>query len=489
MTEQVLWTALEAAAATDGSARGSWTATGISIDSRTSRPGDLFVALKGPNFDGHDYVVDALKRGAAAAMVHRRPTGLAPDAPLLMVDDTMDGLWSLGAMARLRMPGRIVAVTGSVGKTGTKEALRLALGDQAPAYASEGNLNNQWGVPLSLARMPARSAYGVFELGMNHPGEIAPLSRLVMPHVAVITTVEAVHTEHFETVEAVADAKAEIFMGMGPAGTAILNRDNPYYPRLVAHARTQGLGRIWSFGEHERADARLVDCSLHATASAVTASIQGEQVQYSLPAPGRHWVVNSLAVLLAVKALGGDVVRAARSLARITPMKGRGARHRVRVARDGDRGTLLLIDESYNASPVSMAAALQVLGQADLGDRGRRIAVLGDMLELGDQAEALHVGLKEALVAAEVDLVFVCGPNMGRLYDVLPPAMRGAAAADSEALARIVEAAVRPGDAVMVKGSLGSRMARVVDTLLALDEGDDINGNNKNPRRRAASGN
>lgn len=488
MTDSVVWTSLDAAAATDAAVGGQWVATGVSIDSRTVRPGDLFVALEGPNFDGHDYVANALAKGAAAAMVHRPVPLLDLNAPLLVVDDTMEGLKSLGAMARLRMRGLITAVTGSVGKTGTKEALRLALEDQAPTYATQGNLNNHWGVPLSLARMPADTAYGIFELGMNHAGEIEPLSRQVKPHVAIITAVEAAHTENFPSVEAVADAKAEIFAGMGPASVAILNRDNPHFARLVAHARTQGIGRIWSFGAHDDADARLVECSLHATASAVNAVIRGEPVQYSLSAPGRHWVMNSLAVLLAAKALGADLTQAARALARIAPMKGRGARSRIHVARHGETGAFLVIDESYNASPVSMAAAIRVLATADLGDRGRRIAVLGDMLELGDQAAALHVGLKAELKAGEVDLVFACGPNMARLFDKLPAGMRGAWVADSQTLAPIVAEAVRPGDAVMVKGSLGSRMALVVDALLALDESNGINGRPARPARRAASG-
>ncbi|MEO3434384.1 UDP-N-acetylmuramoylalanyl-D-glutamyl-2,6-diaminopimelate--D-alanyl-D-alanine ligase [Inquilinus sp. CAU 1745] len=474
MTGDALWTSLDAEAATAGRATGpAWAATGISIDSRSVRPGDLFIALQGPNFDGHDFVGDALAKGAAAAMIHRPVEGLPGDAPLLTVDDTMDGLVSLGGVARERSPALIAAVTGSVGKTGTKEALRLALEDQAPTYANVGNLNNHWGVPLSLARMPEEARYGIFELGMNHAGEIAPLSRQVKPHVAIVTTVEPVHLEHFDSVEAIADAKAEIFAGMGPTGIAILNRDNPHFARLLAHARTQGVGRIWSFGDHPDADARLTDCSLHANASAVSAVVMGEPVQYSLSAPGRHWVTNSLAVLLAVKALGADLSSGARGLARITPPKGRGARSRIRFGRDGRSGSFLLIDESYNASPASLAAALTVLGQTDLGPQGRHVAVLGDMLELGEQAAALHAGLREDLIARKVDLVFACGPLMANLYDTLPPAMRGGYAPDSAALAPLVADAVRDGDVVMVKGSLGSRMAPIVAALQALEPGGD----------------
>ena len=473
MSKNPLWTAQDVAAATSGTPIGDWAASGVSIDSRSVEPGDLFIALVGPNFDGHDYVADALGKGAAAAMVHRPPRSVDPDAPLVIVDDTMEALTALGTYARLRFGGTVVAVTGSVGKTSTKEALRTALSAQKPTFATTGNLNNHWGVPLSLSRMPAGHAYGVLELGMNHAGEIEPLSRLCKPDVAVITTVEAVHLENFDSVEGIADAKAEIFAGMTPAGTAILNRNNRHFPRLVAHARTAGIGRVWSFGEHPDAEARLLDCSLHATCSAVSASICGEVLQYSLSVPGQHWVLNSLGVLLAVKALGGDISAAARALSKIQPLKGRGARSRIRLLHDDQVSAFTLIDECYNASPTSIAASLSVLGTADPDGGGRRIAVLGDMLELGEQAAELHVGLKQPLVAADVDLVYACGPHMAKLFDALPPSMRGAYAPDSRELAVKVAEAAQPGDVIMVKGSLGSRMALVVDALQALDSGDD----------------
>ncbi len=473
MSENPLWTAQEVAAATSGTPIGEWTASGVSIDSRTVEPGDLFIALAGPNFDGHEYVAQALNNGAAAAMVHRPPKAVAPDAPLLIVDDTMEGLTALGTFGRLRFDGKVIAVTGSVGKTSTKEALRTALGAQAPTFATTGNLNNHWGVPLSLSRMPADNAYGVLELGMNHPGEIERLSRQCKPDVAIITSVEAVHLENFDSVEAIADAKAEIFAGMNPASTAILNRNNRHFPRLVAHARTAGIGQVWSYGEHPDAEARLLDCSLHATCSAVSASIRGEVLQYSLSVPGQHWVLNSLGVLLAVKAIDGDVAAAARALSKIQPLKGRGARSRIRLLQDDHIGAFTLIDECYNASPTSIAASLAVLGTADPDGGGRRIAVLGDMLELGEQAASLHVGLKQHLVSADVDLVYACGPNMAKLYDALPPGMRGACARDSRELAIKIAEAAQPGDVIMVKGSLGSRMALVVDALQALDSGED----------------
>ncbi|CBS87356.1 UDP-N-acetylmuramoylalanyl-D-glutamyl-2,6-diaminopimelate--D-alanyl-D-alanine ligase [Azospirillum lipoferum] len=466
----VLWTAPDAAAATGGHLSGpaAWSATGVTIDSRKVAPGDLFVAIRGPNFDGHAFVGAALAAGAAAALVDHVPDGLPADAPLLIAPaDTLQSMAALGVVARARCGARVVGVTGSVGKTGTKETLRHVLSAQGPTYATEGSLNNHWGVPLSLARLPEASAYGVFELGMNHAGEIGPLSRQVKPHVAIVTTVEAAHLEFFSGVEAIADAKAEIFEGLDANGVVVLNRDNGQYARLAAAARRHGLTRIWSFGAHEEADARLIDCSLHATCSAVTAVIRGERLQYCLSQPGRHWVMNSLAVLLAVKALGADVATAARSLSSLQPVKGRGTRKRIKLP----QGAFTLIDESYNASPAAMAATLEVLGKIDPGAGGRRIAVLGDMRELGDRADTLHIALADPLLAAQVDTVYACGPHMKALFDRLPEAMRGAWTETSVDLAPIVTATVKGGDVIMVKGSLGSRTGLVVDALAALDSG------------------
>lgn len=470
----VLWTAAAAAAATNGDAGGDWRATGVSIDSRTVEPGDLFVALAGPNFDGHDYAARALEAGAAAAILARRPAGLPPDAPVLMVHDTLAALQDLGRVARLESHARIAAVTGSVGKTGTKAALAACLGAQAPCYAAAGSLNNHWGVPLSLARLPALARYGVFELGMNHAGEIRELTRQVRPDVAIITTIEPAHMEFFDSVEAVADAKAEIFEGMTADGTAVLNRDNPHFARLVAAARTAGLGRILSFGAAAGADARLVSLDLDADGCEVVAEIQGRRLVYRLGMPGRHSALNSLAVLLAVDALGADVAQAARTLADLTPLKGRGARSRIRLAAGG---AATLIDDSYNASPVAVRAALDVLGRVEPGPGGRRIAVLGDMLELGDRGPALHADLAGAVADAGVDLAFCCGPLMRHLHDRLTPSRRGGHAADSAALAPLVTAALRAGDVVLVKGSLGSRMARVVEAIQGLDRGGNGDGN------------
>ncbi|MBX6426540.1 MAG: UDP-N-acetylmuramoylalanyl-D-glutamyl-2,6-diaminopimelate--D-alanyl-D-alanine ligase [Variibacter sp.] len=436
--------------------------SGISIDSRTIAPGEAFFAIRGENRDGHEFVPAALARGAAVAVVSEaRCAAMPAGAPLLVVPDVLAGLVDLARAARSRSRGRIAAVTGSVGKTGTKEALRLALAAEGETHASAASYNNHWGVPLSLARMPQSAAFGVFELGMNHAGEITPLVRLVRPHVAVVTTIEPVHLEFFGSLEAIADAKAEIFGGIEPGGAAVLNRDNAQYERLARAARAAGVGRIVSFGEHEEADARLLAVSLQPEMSTVRARILGSDVTYKLGAPGRHLVHNSLAVLATASLLGADLAMAALALARLEPPAGRGRRITLALP----TGTALLIDESYNANPASMRAALALLGQAETGPRGRRIAVLGDMLELGPEGPRLHAGLLPAVLDNAVDLVFCAGPLMRALWDKVPPERRGAYAADSAALLPHVLAEIRAGDAVMVKGSLGSRMGPIVKAL------------------------
>jgi UDP-N-acetylmuramoyl-tripeptide--D-alanyl-D-alanine ligase len=452
-----LWTASALAAATGGRTSGNWVAQGVSIDSRSLAPGDLFVALVGPNRDGHGFVANALGRGAAAALVSRAPAEAMDPGRLLFVDDTQQALEALGHAGRARTHAQIAGITGSVGKTGTKEALRHVLSQQAPTHASAASHNNHWGVPLSLARMPEDVAFGVLELGMNHAGEIAALTRIARPHVAVITTVAAAHLEFFSSIGAIADAKCEIFAGLEPGGTAILNADNPHFERMRTHAEGSRAGRIVTFGEHPAADWRLLNLRLSPIDSEAVVSRRGQRLAYRLGTPGRHAALNSLAVLAAVEALGGEPEAAARSLAELRPSSGRGARRRIALA----GGEVLLLDETYNANPASMTAALAVLGQQE----GRRIAVLGDMLELGDQGPALHTALVEPIVAAGVDLVFCCGPLMAHLNTALPSSRRGAHAADAEALAPIVREALRPGDVLLIKGSLGSRMARVLEAL------------------------
>ncbi|MGE5546138.1 MAG: UDP-N-acetylmuramoylalanyl-D-glutamyl-2,6-diaminopimelate--D-alanyl-D-alanine ligase [Solirubrobacterales bacterium] len=455
-----LWTSEEARAATGGTLRGdAWEASGVSIDSRSVVKGDLFVAIAGPNHDGHDFIKAAIEAGAAAALVHRVPDG-CEGLPLLVVDDSLKGLEALGAASRARSAARVVAVTGSVGKTGTKEMLALVLSQQGLTHWSVGSFNNHWGVPLSLSRMPRDARFAVFELGMNHPGEITPLTRMVRPHVAIVTTVEAVHTAFFKSTEEIADAKAEIFVGLETGGVAVLNRDNRHFRRLAAAAEAQG-AEIVSFGSHIDAQARLLDCGIDPHETAVFALMGDTPIAYRIGVPGLHWAMNSLAVLLAVRALGADCAAAAKALVGMSPPKGRGARQLIAVP----GGQAELIDESYNASPVSMKAAIATLAAAKPAKGARRIAVLGDMLELGEQGPALHGALAGILAAWDIDLAFTAGPLMENLKDALPPERHGGHAANSEELAPLVKAAVRAGDVVMVKGSAGSRMGRIVKAL------------------------
>jgi UDP-N-acetylmuramoyl-tripeptide--D-alanyl-D-alanine ligase len=370
-------------------------------------------------------------------------------------------LRDLARAARARSKAKVIAVTGSVGKTGTKEALRLALSSDGETHASAASYNNHWGVPLSLARCPQSAKYAVFEIGMNHAGEITPLTRLVRPHVAIITAIEPVHLEYFGSLEKIADAKAEIFLGLEPAGIAVLNRDNGQFARLEAAAKAAGVSRIVCFGEHADAEVRLLRVSLQPDSSTVEARILGQNVTYKLGAPGRHLVSNSLAVLAAAALVGADLALAALALGNLQPAAGRGARATLRVP----GGTALLIDESYNANPASMAAAIALLGQAPVGARGRRIAVLGDMLELGPSGAELHRALAAPLAAANIDLVYCAGPLMRSLWQALPSSRRGGYAETAAALEPAVLDAVHNGDAVMVKGSLGSKMGPIVKAL------------------------
>ncbi len=464
MSTEPLWTARAMAEAMRAEIAGAPPAAvhGLSIDSRTVAPGDAYFAIKGDVHDGHDFVEAALKAGAALAVVSReKRAGFAADAPLLVVEDVLAGLVDLAKASRARLGAKVIAVTGSVGKTSTKEMLRQVLEQQGRTHASVASFNNHWGVPLSLARCPADVAYAVFEIGMNHAGEITPLVKLVRPHIAIVTTVEPVHLEFFGSVEAIADAKAEIFTGVEPGGTAVLNRDNSQFARLKRQAATAGIADIVTFGAHTSADARLRDVALHATCSAVDADILGHEVTYKLAMPGRHMALNSLAVLAAATRAGADLARAALALSQIVTAAGRG----VRKTLDLGHGAATLIDESYNANPASMAAALNVLGRATVGPHGRRIAVLGDMLELGPAGPDLHRGLALAVTPNGIDTVFCCGPLMRNLWDALPSGKRGGYAESSSLLESQVVAALRAGDAVMVKGSLGSKMKVIVSAL------------------------
>jgi UDP-N-acetylmuramoyl-tripeptide--D-alanyl-D-alanine ligase len=459
-----LWTSAEIAAAVAGQASRDFVASGVSIDSRSLEKGDLFVALQGPTFDGHDFAAAALQRGASGALVHRRPGNLPADAPVVEVVDTMKALEDLGRAARARSEAQVAAVTGSVGKTSTKETLRSVLSLFAPTFASTGNLNNQWGAPLSLARMPRETRYGVLELGMNHAGEISPLSQMVRPDVAIITTVEPVHIEFFASVAEIADAKAEIFDGLMPGGAAVLPFDNPHFDRLEAKAKRMG-ARILTFGTHEGAWARLIDCEVEPDGNQVTAEVGGKRLRYRMGAPGRHLALNSVAVLAAAFAFGLDLDQALPAFGAVQALKGRGKREQLRIK----GGQLELIDEGYNASPASVRAALGLLGTLPTAFGGRRIAVLGDMRELGNAAPQLHRDLAPDLAAAKVDLAFLVGPHMRGLYDLLPDAMKGAHRATSDEMVQPLLAALKAGDTVLIKGSLGTRMAPLVEAVRGLD--------------------
>jgi UDP-N-acetylmuramoyl-tripeptide--D-alanyl-D-alanine ligase len=459
-----LWTADAMAAAMRADKSGALPAdiSGISIDTRTIVKGEAFFAIQGDSRDGHDFVEAALKADAGLAVVTRAKRAQFPaDAPLLAVDDVLEALRDLGRAARERSHAKIIAVTGSVGKTSTKEALRLALSADGETHASAASYNNHWGVPLSLARCPESAKYAVFEIGMNHAGEITPLTKMVRPHVAIVTAIAPVHLEYFGTLAKIADAKAEIFLGIEPDGTAVINRDSRQFKRLAAAAEAAGVKRVVSFGKNREADARLKRHSLQPDASSVEANILGQDVTFKLGAPGRHLVLNSLAVLAAVSITGADLALAALALAGLKPATGRGERKTLQL----NGGKALLIDESYNANPASMAAAIALLGQAPVGGRGRRIAVLGDMLELGSQGAALHRGLAEPLAKAAIDLVYCSGPLMRALWEALPSNHRGGYAETAAELEPAVLEAIRPGDAVMIKGSLGSRMGPIVKAL------------------------
>jgi len=471
----MLWTLDEAAAAAKGEKRQTHDRTALSAvihDSRDVPVDSLFIALKGPNHDAHIFVGDVLKKGAAAAMVSRvwwHETGEKefPEGNFIIVDDTLEGLTHLATAARARSIARVVGLTGSVGKTSTKEFLATVLGDQGKCHANKKSFNNHWGVPLTLANLPKDADYAVIEMGINHTGEMGALARMVAPDIAVITNIEPAHIGNFNSIEDIALAKSEIFSamedGIEKGGVAILNADNAYIPILQKAAEDYGTGRIVTFGETSGADSRLRDCTLLSDGSRVSVKLFGDKYKYHLPVPGKHFVLNSLPILLVVKLLGCDMSKALKSLEHITPVEGRG--NHIPVLLGDSDVPVTVIDESYNASPVSMAAALRVLEMTTPATGGRRIAVLGDMLELGAEGASLHIELVNPVLKAKTDLVFACGPLMEALYNIIPPAWQGGFAEDSKTLAQMLTETVRPGDVVLVKGSLGSRMAYVVQAL------------------------
>ncbi len=441
-------------------------ADGATFDSRAVQKGDLFFALRGETSNGHAYVADAFARGAAAAVVHEAIEGA--HGPLVRVGDTMEALVTLGRAGRRRSTARVASVTGSVGKTSTKDALRAMLSAQAKTEASAASYNNHVGVPISLVRLPKDARFGVFEIGMNHPGEIEPLARLVAADVGVVTNVEPAHIGHMGSEEAIADEKACLFAGMRTGAVAVLNRDNRHFQRLVAGAHRFGVTRIVGFGKSQQADARLVACTLQDSGSDVVATLHGRKLEYRLGAPGEHWVLNSLAALAVVEALGADVGKAAATLATVKASPGRGARRRLRLG----VGTIELLDESYNANPASMRAMLAVLSRTEPAPGGRRLLAMGDMRELGEGADAFHAALADAVAASGAAQVFLCGPHMQALWPKLAAGQKGTYKPDSASLAGDVASALKAGDVIAVKGSLGSKMKNVVDAIIAASGGE-----------------
>jgi UDP-N-acetylmuramoyl-tripeptide--D-alanyl-D-alanine ligase len=470
----MLWTSEDAAKATGGRVTRAWQAGGVSIDTRTIQRGDLFVALKDVR-DGHDFVAQALEKGAAAALVARVPEGVSPNAPLLVVSDVLQALAALGAAARARTRAKVVGVTGSVGKTSTKEMLRAILSGQGATHAAEASYNNHWGVPLTLARMPVDTRFAVIEIGMNHPGEIAPLARLADLDVAMVTTVAPAHLEAFDSVEGIAREKASIFEGLRPGGVAVLNADIGTADILAAAAARLG-ARAVRFGTGPEADWRLIEALPSETATVCRATHNGAPLLFKVSSPGRHFALNALGALAVAEALGADPMIAAHDLGRWMPPAGRGQRERI-VLDIVEETYVDLIDDAFNANPASMAAALDVLIAAKPTDGigrvggGRRIAVLGDMLELGPTEAALHAEIARHPGLAAVSTIHCVGPRMKALHAALPRSQRGEWAETAVELAARVRTLVDAGDILLVKGSKGSKVSLVVDALRKMGQG------------------
>jgi UDP-N-acetylmuramoyl-tripeptide--D-alanyl-D-alanine ligase len=461
-----LWSAADIADTTGGVASGNWTVSGAHIDSRDCVDGSLFFALKGEATDGHSFLKSAFDHRASAAIVS---DGAALDSPArnhVLVKDTTEALYAMAKAARARTSAKIIAVTGSVGKTGVKEALRLSLERYRPneVHASIKSFNNHVGVPLTMVRMPAAMRFGVFEMGMNHSGELTALSALGQPHVAIITTVASAHRAYFKSEEEIADAKGEICSGVVAGGTIILNADNIHYARLRKIAETSRAGRILNFGHAANADVRVLDVNLQPTSSTVTADIAGERMMFKVGQPGAHWVSNALAVLAGVKAVDGDLALAGLALAEMTGLAGRGRRVAINTQ---DGGEALLLDESYNANPASMAAALAVLGGLDLKGQGRRIAMLADMKEMGADSRALHAGLADAVQAAGVSHVICVGDDIQALAAALPANITRMVVANSTSASEALDSLLRSDDLLLIKGSNSMGLGKVVDRLIS----------------------
>jgi UDP-N-acetylmuramoyl-tripeptide--D-alanyl-D-alanine ligase len=462
----LLWTSEALVAAMDGRPLGPMPEgiSGISIDSRSLQPGDAFFAIKGEAMDGHDFATAAIKSGAGVLVVAegKLPSLGRLTAPIIVVEDVLVALEKLGVAARTRSQAKIIAVTGSAGKTTTKEALRHVLSAVGKVHASAQSFNNHWGVPLTLARMPDDCDYAVFEIGMNHPDEIRPLVKMVRPHVAIVTMIAAAHLGFFRNLDEIAKAKAEIFEGLEPDGAAVLNRDDARFKLLDKMAHAAGVEHVYGFGENARSTFKLVKCELHADHSDIAARINGHDMIARIGAPGRHMVQNVLAVLGAAQLVGADLDKVALALADLSAERGRGKRHLLRHP----QGPITLIDESYNANPASMAAAMALLNATPVTGEGRRIAVLGDMLELGDHSAKLHAALADLVVGTGTHTVFLGGPEMRALAEALPGDIKTEYRAGVEELKPVLLAALKPGDVVMIKSSKGIGFAKLVDALL-----------------------
>ena len=467
-----LWTSGDAADATGGRNTQDWQATGVSIDTRELNPGDLFVALKDVR-DGHDFVAKALAQGASAALVSRIPEGVTEDAPLLIVKDVLQALNALGVAGRTRAKAKVIAVTGSVGKTSTKEMLRAVLNRQGRTHAAERSFNNHWGVPLTLARLPQDADFAVIEIGMSHPGEIAPLARLTKPHIAMITTIAPAHLEAFENLAGIALEKAAIFEGLEPRGTAIINGDLDTSPILIEAARAAG-AEINTFGETADDVHRLTSVNLSRNTTVCQAQIGDIPVLFKLSTPGRHFATNAVGVLGVVAALNADLALAANDLTLWQPPQGRGTVETLLLDAAEPRMSIDLIDDAFNANPTSMSAALEVLAATEPVDnigrigRGRRIAVLGDMLELGPDEMARHTEIANLPATQAIDVIHCAGPRMRMLYDILPEDQRGLWTMTAAELATKAHTLIDAGDVLLVKGSKGSKVSLVVDAIRKL---------------------
>jgi len=463
MSETGLWTVQELIDATGGHLHGEvfQPFDGVEIDSRAAGKGDIFIAIKGDNQDGHKFVASALAAGAGIAIVSKPDDEMRAAGALLVVDDTLKAMEQIGIASRARSKAQIIAVTGSVGKTTTKDALGVGLGAVGKTHIAVASFNNHWGVPLTLARMPRDTQYAVFEIGMNHAGEISELVKMVRPHIAIITAIAESHLGYFASIKDIALAKAEIFEGLEKGGSAVINQDSEFFNLLKKQAQGLGVENIFGFGKNQSSDVRLKKMVMHSSCSCVSANVLGDDVTFKLGSPGEHVVMNTLAVLAAIKLVDADLALAALALANLTAPKGRGARLQLSTP----SGDFLVIDESYNANPTSMRAALALLARAEPQNNGRRIAVLGDMLELGGEARAMHEDLKQPIEQADIDRVFACGPMMKFLWQQLPADQQALWAPTSGELEKQLLSEIQTGDVIMIKGSLGSRMGPLLEVI------------------------